>query len=808
MDRNIKELLTAFSHGPADFKDWLVKHPDQFNPWTAEAVREVYQGALQARDGALAELAILCASSLYLYLGDRYHALYNMFDYYQLQFMRADSIPAYESVYQAARDFIDKADEIRAVDMIFQGAVLAADTSFFAAELLKNKPEEKDWIFQALQNLALAAANHDGCAGELWMQKFVSLGAAVLRTASSVIWFDEALDKKNALLALIAKNTEKWIPLDFAFPGDPEKSVRAAQALALASYEYGSAEMGNRRLDTAIARAEQEQMIETLFDLRFSRYRGGRDTGATAKELARLRRELRADAENYRGRYRSRAGRLWAADSCDPALGEILRDELTRRNGDAAKILHAVEATKSRMLLDFLAGAYTDFPDEKVREQAAAFERNMLKFNPEKDNDLMAAEMRLASLLSIGTYWDRSQRAEQLDDIERFYAGHDAGFRDGARGTELHDIQACLREDELLLEYYMPYHPLHPAKELFLFAVTQADARIIPVSLDVLPESGFIGRMALDGRQPVDVSPLGEQVINLRVAIQNGDETRTEQLTRAFHALLIEPLLQQGIELQNYPRLIVVPHGVLHYVPFAALMDASGKYLTEHTAIVMAPSASVWQRLAARKSGPVDRFLGMGNPALGAAYPALDAAEKEIAKIAEYLAPLETELVTGEAATEDLLRAKIKGQHIVHLATHGEFPEEDALDFHRILLSPGPGHDGHVTAEELRGMPLSETRLMVLSICNGGIYRFGPGDEPYGLAAALCSAGVQNLISTLWPLEDQIGRFFMMEFYRHLLAHGPAETLRRAAQQFIADDALVRHWAAFVLVGAGRPFEV
>lgn len=140
------------------------------------------------------------------------------------------------------------------------------------------------------------------------------------------------------------------------------------------------------------------------------------------------------------------------------------------------------------------------------------------------------------------------------------------------------------------------------------------------------------------------------------------------------------------------------------------------------------------------------------------------------------------------------------GKSIVHLATHGEYPEDDAIDFHRILLAAGTKDDGRVSAENVRGLDLSACRLVVLSICDGGLYRFGPGDEPYGLMPAFIAAGAQNVLGTLWPIDDHFARLYMVEFYRHLLSFGPAEALRRVCLRYIKARISLRNWAAFIAI--------
>lgn len=159
-----------------------------------------------------------------------------------------------------------------------------------------------------------------------------------------------------------------------------------------------------------------------------------------------------------------------------------------------------------------------------------------------------------------------------------------------------------------------------------------------------------------------------------------------------------------------------------------------------------------------------------------------------------------------EAATEAELRRQASESDVLHFATHGVFPENDVIDFHYLLLAPDEGCDGRLRADELRSLDLSAAQLVALSICDGGIFRVGPGDEPYGLIPAVLTAGACNVLGTLWPLPDQVGRKHMVEFYLHLLSIGPAGALQQACLKLIRAGASLRDWAAFALAGAGRPF--
>ena len=100
----------------------------------------------------------------------------------------------------------------------------------------------------------------------------------------------------------------------------------------------------------------------------------------------------------------------------------------------------------------------------------------------------------------------------------------------------------------------------------------------------------------------------------------------------------------------------------------------------------------------------------------------------------------------------------------------------------------------------------AHSTVKVPPVNDAGLYRTGPGNEPYGLMPAFLKAGSENVMGTLWQLDDLFGRQFMAEFYQHLWSDGPAEAMRKTSLHFIGRNELVRNWAAFVLMGPGRPF--
>lgn len=565
-----------------------------------------------------------------------------------------------------------------------------------------------------------------------------------------------------------------------------------------------------RRLEAAAERAERSGDIEAFIALMHSRYRHARNTGR-ADVAAALVASARAAANRLRGRFRSRGGRLWAAQQLDETLADYLADELVEGELDAETFEH-IEGLRARALFDALHNPVAAEDDSQrlsgdLREAEAALMRFAA---PRADQDNITwSELRLASLLPIGGLFEMSERRALLARVEEEYARLEHTAPPVAVVAPLATVQRALAPDEVILEYVVARRGAHPVlPEVWALVITADSARMTRVvTSDTLAVAGFGGSISVDGRAPIDFTPLGELVVKARLAVRCGDDHTASSHLWTLGSVLIRPLFERGLLSAAHRRVIVVPHRMLHYVPYCALPGFDGAPLVSNFAVTLAPSATVWEYLQSCDRPPASRFVGVANPELTyTKLDSLDESARELEAIRRRIS-LTCDTRVANAATVGFLGGAVPGAGVVHIATHGDFPEDDALDMQRVLLSADHAHDGPLRAEELRRLDMSAVRVVVLSVCNGGLYRFGPGDEPYGLVPAVLGAGAENVVGTLWPIEDDVGRLFMKELYRDLLAVGPAEGLRRTACQFRDDGALIRQWAAFTVIGTGRAFD-
>src|SRR3546814_4759876 len=125
---------------------------------------------------------------------------------------------------------------------------------------------------------------------------------------------------------------------------------------------------------------------------------------------------------------------------------------------------------------------------------------------------------------------------------------------------------------------------------------------------------------------PVPRAELGQLVDAWRDALVHG-QTAAVGAGGQIGELLIAPL---GLEPGR--RLIIVPHGALHYLPFQALR-VDGQYLIQRHPIAIAPSTRIAVKLAARTPRTAPELVAFGNPDVGPEY-ALPGSEQEVKQLA------------------------------------------------------------------------------------------------------------------------------------------------------------------------------
>jgi CHAT domain-containing protein len=268
--------------------------------------------------------------------------------------------------------------------------------------------------------------------------------------------------------------------------------------------------------------------------------------------------------------------------------------------------------------------------------------------------------------------------------------------------------------------------------------------------------------------------------------------------------VLIAPVAETGL-LAGKTRLILVPHAELQYLPFAALIDTSGRFLVQRYELAMTPSASVWIALGDRPAGPAGAGVLAFAPRLGT----LPGASQEVATI-QRLAGADAQVLTGGAATESAFRRLGPSRRVLHLATYGVLNKQNPL-FSFVKLAPDGAEDGRLEVHEVFGLHLAAD-LVVLSACqtglgSGALADVPAGDDWVGLTRAFLHAGARHVVATLWAVDDWATAALMERFYGPpYVAVEPARALAESQRALLATPASAHpfYWAGFVAVGGAR----
>ena len=483
------------------------------------------------------------------------------------------------------------------------------------------------------------------------------------------------------------------------------------------------------------------------------------DAYASARDAVRF-------AEEQRGGLGESGLRSTFLDDKQGIYQLAVRLALQAQHPDEAFAL--AERSRARAFLDLLGSQTTlskgktrALVDEEVRLRARLAEAETLAegMGDSEDSSIIRAALE-AAYVDYRAFLDRV-RKESLEQASLM----------NVEPVTLAEVQGLLPEGTTLLEY------LAGKDETVLWVVDRQRATVV--------------------RMPGDYQTLVGQVRQLRSAITNqaplGD---VQAQATTLYRRLFEPARD---EIRG-DRLLVVPHGVLHYVPFAALRSPDGRWLAEDFALSTLPSASVLRYLGDKGTGVSDRALVVGNPDLGAGL-ALRWAERE-ARIIGQREPEVTTVLTRGDATETRVKTLIEGAGLIHFATHGELSETDPLSS-ALLLVPGGGEDGRLEVRELFGLDL-HARLVVLSACETGLGKLSRGDELVGLQRAFLYAGTPAVVTTLWKVDDRASYELMRAFYDRLKGEGPVDALRHAQLDALRTFPHPFAWAAFGLAGLPR----
>jgi tetratricopeptide (TPR) repeat protein len=458
----------------------------------------------------------------------------------------------------------------------------------------------------------------------------------------------------------------------------------------------------------------------------------------------------------------------------EDAIGACL-DQGTDEGADEA--FRLVELSKSRALAELLARyargvAGAGLPPE-VRERLSRLIEELNWYTSQNGLEDDKGDQRRAE--SASRYRREIARCErQIAQLLRRAGVERSGFGDGnlAYGASATDLISALGDGETAIEFFTI------GDEVSAFVLSDGKLSVIRG----IASGRHVEHLAASMRFQIEKFNYGSDYVNPYF----GQLKRsTDQYLTQLHELLFAPL--EGVV--DGDRLVVIPHGALHYIPFHALRS-DGRYLIERFEISYAPSATVLRLCKQRKPSRVKRDSMV---ALGLAERGTPSIEEEIDALGA-LFP-DSVCLTGNRATRENLMQFAPRARFLHLASHGYFRRDNPM-FSFLKLA-----DSNLNFYSLLDMNLN-AEMVTLSACQTGVNAVFPGDELHGLMRGFLSAGAPSLVVSLWAVNDRSTADLMLEMYKRI---GAGETKRQAlrhAQLAVRDQyGHPYYWAPFLLMG-------
>ena len=513
------------------------------------------------------------------------------------------------------------------------------------------------------------------------------------------------------------------------------------------------------------------------------------------------------------------------------------------QNATAERLALTTLLRRKGRVLDAVSGSL-----QTLRDRLSPDDRLVLDKLSATRGQLSTLALRGPGRQDPQTFADDVRRLEEeIQRIERDVSARSAEYRSQSREVTIETVQSTIPSDAALVEFAL-YRP-------FNNRVAQRDKRFGPPRYVayVLRRTGGPASVDLGDAQTID-----RQVETLRQMLRDPRSTGLRAAAQALHGAVVRPLPH----LEGARHLLISPDAALNLVPFAALLDPTGRYLLETREISYLTSGRDLLRLQ-EPAVPGGRPLVVANPAFDSptssatATPASGSSQRAVDLSRARFTPLpgtaaeadalrrllpDAEVLTGREANESAVKSA-HGPRLLHLATHGFFlgsnqratSERGRLLVQAASLDSGPtvvienpllrsglafaganqrddghGGDGILTALEASSLDLWGTRMAVLSACESGLGETKPGDGVYGLRRALVMAGAESQVMSLWQVSDDATRALMTDYYTRLKAGEARSGALRQVQLEMLHSTTRRHpyyWASFILSGADGPIQ-
>ncbi len=459
------------------------------------------------------------------------------------------------------------------------------------------------------------------------------------------------------------------------------------------------------------------------------------------------------------------------------------------------------EQSKSRSLADALAQAEQTRKisgEDSLLQVLADLKRQLFSAQDaiNRESDKFPESQKVIALREDVVNVDKNIQAVKFA-LEEKYPGY-FNVKYGYQPMALADVQKMLKtKKKVLLEYFWGNESV--------YGIGVSDQRVLFKRIGS-PDSIRVVVNELLSHLTNERSSLGVELF--KSFTKNAGE---------LYRILVKPF---GLLLSGEKRIQIIPDGSIGQIPFEILVEEppqdmtvnyrSLKYLIKSFTMGYAYSSAMFLRKLGKENVATpsllafgftgDKRSGDGTMDLGE----IAGAEDELKALSEHFKT--GKFLIGYEATESNFKIMAPAFDIIHLAIHGKGDVQKNFAASLYFQSQRDSiDDGELHAYELYGLKL-KALMAVLSSCESGLGKGYRGEGMISMANAFTYSGCENILMSLWKVNDQTSTTLMDNFYKYLLeGESIDEALRQAKLNYLElSDELTAHpkiWAPLIAYG-------
>ncbi len=552
--------------------------------------------------------------------------------------------------------------------------------------------------------------------------------------------------------------------------GDVNGEITALTYIAQTYRLLKDFEQAKQNYRQAFALAQDKKAVTLEWQIKYGLAKISQRQGLIPEAIFELREAVKI-IEDQRVNLKSEEFRIGFFQDKSYVYSDLI--EILVKNNNFEEAFNLVERSKSRSFLDLLGTKSLESSKKDNPLLAVIDSLDMrLNFLEGKISSTSVEDEQITFFKEMDSL--HTERKKIVKSIQK--SNEELSSLLSVSPLTLSDIKELLDDNLNLVEYYVTN------KFYLIFLVSKTEISCVKMDISAYK---FYGAL-----------------LDFRNDLLNVKSNKHKKSSKDLYAMLLKPVEDKI----NATRLVIVPYGKLHYIPFSALTDARDTCLIDKFTISYLPSASLMKFVVNKRKKNFESaklnqmsLLAFGNPSVPDLQN-LTSAEDEVNYIAGLFSTKEVFLNAN--ATENKVKTESAHFDIIHFACHGSFnldePSRSAL-----YLAKGGADDGQLYANEIFGLKLSQAQLVILSACETGLSKIVSGDELIGLTRAFIYAGTPSLIASLWAVNDQSTGILLKNFYDNFKPGNKSGSLREA-QLLLKSRKEFEHpyyWSCFGIVG-------